>query len=56
MVVDVKYVLTGAYNWTQAATGYGSNQGNEENLVAISDRAIASSYDQQFQRIYLAGT
>lgn len=24
MVVDGKYVLTGSYNWTQAATGYGS--------------------------------
>jgi len=56
MVVDGKFVLTGSYNWTQAATGYGSNKGNDENLIAISDMTIASSYDQQFQRIYLAGT
>jgi phosphatidylserine/phosphatidylglycerophosphate/cardiolipin synthase-like enzyme len=56
MVVDEKYVLTGSHNWTQAATGYGSNKGNDENLVAISDMAIASSYDQEFERIYLAGT
>ena len=56
MVVDGRYVLTGSYNWTQAATGYESNQGNDENLIAISDMTIASSYDQQFQRIYLAGT
>lgn len=56
MVVDGKFVLTGSYNWTQAATGYGSNQGNDENLIAICDMTIASSYDQQFQRIYSAGT
>lgn len=56
MVVDGKYVLTGSYNWTQSATGYASNQGNDENLIVINDLTIASSYDQQFQRIYLAGT
>jgi phosphatidylserine/phosphatidylglycerophosphate/cardiolipin synthase-like enzyme len=56
MVVDGKFVLTGSYNWTQSATGYGSGQGNDENLIVISDMNIASSYDQQFQRIYLAGT
>jgi phospholipase D len=56
MVVDDKFVLTGSYNWTQSATGYASNQRNDENLIVISDMSIASSYDQQFQRIYLAGT
>ena len=39
MIIDEKYVLTGSYNWTNAA-----KKRNTENVILISDEWIAEIY------------
>ena len=46
-VIDGKIVLTGSYNWTKHAT-----YSNNENLIIINSKEVASEYEQEFERIY----
>lgn len=44
-VIDNKTVLTGSYNWTKNANT------NDENLIVISDKDSAASYNMEFSKI-----
>ena len=50
-VIDVHganpMVITGSYNWTGSAEDH-----NDENLIIISQTAVAQSYYQDFQQLY----
>ncbi len=47
MVIDEQIVVTGSYNWSAAA-----EDRNDENVVAIDDREIASLYVEEFERVW----
>lgn len=47
MIIDDRTVVTGSYNYTDAA-----NATNDENLLIIDDPALAKSYIDEFDRIY----
>lgn len=47
MIIDDRTVITGSYNFTDAA-----NKTNDENLLIIDDPALAKSYIEEFDRIY----
>lgn len=47
MIIDDKTVITGSYNFTDAA-----NKTNDENLLIIDDPVLAGSYIEEFNRIY----
>lgn len=47
MIIDDRTVITGSYNFTDAA-----NQTNDENLLIIDDPALAKSYVDEFNRLY----
>ena len=47
-IVDGALVMTGSYNWTKNA-----DTSNRENLVFISDRAIAKQYEDEFFRLWV---
>jgi len=47
MIIDQRYVVTGSYNFTQNA-----ESNNDENIVIIESTSLATSYEQEFSRIY----
>ena len=48
-IIDDHIVLTGSFNWSNAA-----NQVNRENLIVIDSTAIAALYEVDFQQNYAA--
>ncbi len=46
-VIDGKIVLTGSYNWSKHAT-----YSNNENLIVINNKEVASEYENEFEKIY----
>lgn len=48
-VVDEETVLTGSFNWTYAA-----DNENDENLLVLSDKALAGQYSDEFARLWAA--
>ena len=50
-IIDQHIIITGSYNWSQAA-----NQENQENLVVIDSQAWALDYEEQFQQIWNSST
>lgn len=47
MVIDGVIVVTGSYNFSAAA-----EDGNDENIVVIWDRSVASQYQAEFYRVW----
>ncbi len=47
LIVDGKYVLTGSFNWTRAAS-----KRNDENLVVLDDAALR--FQKEFERLWMA--
>lgn len=47
MIVDGIIVLTGSFNWSKSAQEY-----NNENLIIIRSRYIATTYEEEFQDIW----
>jgi len=47
MIVDSSIVLTGSFNWSTNA-----QENNDENLVVISSRPVANSFEVIFQMIW----
>ena len=45
-VIDFQKVITGSYNWTYKATY------NSENIMIVTDSAIASQYISRFEQIF----
>ena len=50
MIIDGRIVVTGSYNWTWSA-----EKNNDENVIVIDDPAIASVYEEEFQRLWSQG-
>ena len=50
MIVDGYIVLTGSFNWSNSA-----EKRNNENLVVIMSRSVASKYEEEFQRLWGSG-
>jgi len=50
MIVDSSTVLTGSFNWSTNA-----QESNNENLVVISSRPVANSFEIDFQTIWNQG-
>jgi phosphatidylserine/phosphatidylglycerophosphate/cardiolipin synthase-like enzyme len=48
-VVDEASVLTGSFNWT-----YSADNENDENLLVLSDKALAAQYSDEFARLWAA--
>jgi phosphatidylserine/phosphatidylglycerophosphate/cardiolipin synthase-like enzyme len=48
-VIDGQSVLTGSFNWTYAA-----DEQNDENLLLLSDKALAGQYGDEFDRLWAA--
>ena len=48
-VIDEAGVLTGSFNWTYAA-----DNENDENLLVLSDKALAAQYSDEFARLWAA--
>ena len=46
-IIDGKIVITGSYNWSKHATYV-----NNENLIVINNREVASEYEREFEKIY----
>jgi len=51
MVIDDEIVITGSLNFSKAA----SQDGNDENVVIISNKNIAQLYEEEFQKMYKIG-
>lgn len=49
IILDGQTVITGSFNFTQSADKY-----NDENVVVLHDRALATLYEQEFARIVAA--
>jgi phosphatidylserine/phosphatidylglycerophosphate/cardiolipin synthase-like enzyme len=47
MIIDDQIVITGSYNFTNSA-----ERSNDENLVIVSDPALARAFVEEFDRIY----
>jgi phosphatidylserine/phosphatidylglycerophosphate/cardiolipin synthase-like enzyme len=47
MIVDGKIVLTGSFNWSNNA----ENE-NNENLLIITSTSLATTYENEFQKIW----
>lgn len=47
MIVDGIIVLTGSFNYSAAA-----EEGNNENLIVIKSMDVATTYEQEFQKIW----
>ncbi|HDN17806.1 MAG TPA: DUF1669 domain-containing protein [Candidatus Bathyarchaeota archaeon] len=50
MIVDGYIVLTGSFNWSNSAENR-----NNENLVVIVSRSVASRYEEEFQKLWGSG-
>lgn len=48
MVVDDLITITGSYNWTRSAELY-----NQENTISIEDESFSSSFNIEFERLWL---
>ncbi len=46
-VFDKKFIITGSYNWTEAATKM-----NSENCVADKRKKIVAKYDKRFEELW----
>ena len=46
-IIDGETVLTGSYNWTQAA-----QEKNQENLIIIKDEKIADVFQREFEKLF----
>jgi len=46
-IIDGETVLTGSYNWTQAA-----QKRNQENLIIIKDEEIAGVFQKEFEKLF----
>ena len=49
-VIDGKYVITGSFNWTQAADIL-----NQENVLIINNKTLAKAYRKEFSKWYKRG-
>jgi phosphatidylserine/phosphatidylglycerophosphate/cardiolipin synthase-like enzyme len=49
-IIDGQIVVTGSYNFSRSA-----EERNDENLLVIHNAAIASLYQDEFDKIYAAG-
>lgn len=47
MVIDGRTVMTGSYNWTRSA-----ETRNEENIIAVDDPLLATTFSEEFERIW----
>jgi len=47
-IIDGEFVIVGSYNWSLAAENR-----NDESLMVIRDRAIASEFEEEFARMLL---
>lgn len=50
-IIDGHIIITGSFNWSKAG-----NEDNNENLVVLDNQTWATSYEEQFQRIYSIAT
>ncbi|HZX19624.1 MAG TPA: phospholipase D-like domain-containing protein [archaeon] len=48
VVIDNELVLTGSFNWTSNA-----DEKNDENLVFLADKKIASQYSEEFFELWI---
>ena len=46
-IIDGKVVITGSYNWTNAAENY-----NDENLLILYSSSLAAQYETEFQSLW----
>lgn len=46
-VVDGSIAIVGSHNWTEAA-----NSGNDETLLTIANRTVATHFEREFERLY----
>lgn len=51
IIIDNDTVITGSFNFTKSADDV-----NDDNLLVIHSPAVAALYEQEFQKIYSAGT
>ena len=47
VIIDEKIIITGSYNWTSQATNY-----NEENIIILENEQMASSFSNEFERLW----
>jgi len=47
VVIDGRVLLTGSFNWTRQAIS-----GNQENLLALTNKRIVSLYRQEFDKLW----
>lgn len=47
VVIDKTFIITGSYNWTKSAA-----RENQENILALNDKQIASFYLKEFERLW----
>ena len=47
MIIDDKTVITGSFNFTQTA-----NDANDDNVLVIDSPAVATLYNQEFDKVY----
>ncbi len=50
IVIDGQVVITGSFNFTKSA-----DEANDDNVLVIHSPAVASIYEQEFQRVYGIG-
>ncbi len=51
MIIDEEIVITGSFNFSRAA----AQDGNDENLIIISNKSIARAFVNEFYKIYNEG-
>ena len=47
VIIDDKTVITGSFNFTQTA-----NDANDDNVLIIDSPAVATLYNQEFDKVY----
>ncbi len=50
IIIDGETVVTGSFNFTWSA-----DTENDENVLVIHDRSVAAMYEQEYQKMYMAG-
>jgi len=50
-VIDAEIVITGSFNWTRSA-----DETNDENLVVIASRDVASAFEHDFVSVWQTST
>jgi len=49
-IIDRTCVLSGSFNWTRSAS-----EGNTENVICTSDRALVAAFVKQFEQMWPTG-